>query len=455
MLYFEFKKVYKKKLFWIIILSSFLLSFITYIYSKFDSSPYISNESLSSGYYNYFDSLDLDSAENSHLSEKDKFEILRVKEKIRREFYKNRDINFEKIGDEKKALDFMKYYHNYILNLENLRTDYNIVLDSQTKSAWEWTLFEFDYMEKTNTPISQVSWASHSINPIRTLIFRSNLIFGIPNIIILIFLFSSIMSREKELESIIFLRTQPILKFKIILSKFLVVFLSSLIFLILTLVFLMAIFYFAGYNWHNGHLEIYRVFSKIKFSYITGGDLLLKIIFNYIFLLSFFSSIILFFSTLIKNSQKLMLILIFGSISFYIVSINFQVFKSPLNPFYLINIKDNLLGNIEYYVKNFESGWKYVNSNSTIYYFIFFIVSLVLIFISFKLQDTCHNNKYNINNIKKFTIIKFEIYKTIKNTSFLMSLMGLFSVFLILLFMLTISDKELDNIYKNGYLSYD
>ena len=417
MLYFEFKKVYKKKLFWIIILSSFLLSFITYIYSKFDSSPYISNESLSSGYYNYFDSLDLDSAENSHLSEKDKFEILRVKEKIRREFYKNRDINFEKIGDEKKALDFMKYYHNYILNLENLRTDYNIVLDSQTKSAWEWTLFEFDYMEKTNTPISQVSWASHSINPIRTLIFRSNLIFGIPNIIILIFLFSSIMSREKELESIIFLRTQPILKFKIILSKFLVVFLSSLIFLILTLVFLMAIFYFAGYNWHNGHLEIYRVFSKIKFSYITGGDLLLKIIFNYIFLLSFFSSIILFFSTLIKNSQKLMLILIFGSISFYIVSINFQVFKSPLNPFYLINIKDNLLGNIEYYVKNFESGWKYVNSNSTIYYFIFFIVSLVLIFISFKLQDTCHNNKYNINNIKKFTIIKFEIYKTIKNTS--------------------------------------
>ena len=192
---------------------------------------------------------------------------------------------------------------------------------------------------KTNTPVSTQLMSFISSNPIRSLIYNDNVTFGVSIVVFLTFIFSGIISDEKLSNTINLVQTQPISTFKIILSKWLSIMIYGITFVFLTIIFTVILFRLNGYNFHNGYLEIYRIFSDNNLDYIVAYLLLIKIILASIIMISFFAGIIILLSSIFKNKYFPAILISLGLIictiiygNFYF-KFDFYVYKKRLNVF--------------------------------------------------------------------------------------------------------------------------
>lgn len=93
-------------------------------------------------------------------------------------------------------------------------------LDDLTREVFEWETFEYDHavLNKHHALASPVS--HFSSNYIRRIILNSDVIFGLPILIIFVVIFSEYVAGEIEEKNIYLFRSQPTDKKKTILSKF-------------------------------------------------------------------------------------------------------------------------------------------------------------------------------------------------------------------------------------------
>lgn len=449
MIVLELKKVYKKKYVLLTVLFAFIMSIFTFYFSEqsLNSIDTVFINAPAKSYVSaYFYDIDFNSIDNSHLSSKNIEDIMYKRDEIQKKF--NMDIigllNEQDIV--KKVAGFSSLYYSYFDSLEQLRNSYHIKLDSENQYNWDWLLLESKYNVDNNTPHVGIESYFLSRNPMRMVIRGSEVIFGIFPILFLIFLFASSVSDEKIKGNLNLLRVQPISKFRIIFSKWLSMMMIAMIYLLFSLLFLYFICKIYGYQWFNGHLELYRIFNVTKIEYILGYELLFKIIVAFIIMVMFFSAVIIFISSIVKE-YKITIIILFLLISVLsIIMHSNNNLRTIFNPVYLMDIRNFLIG---YFVPNYQmdSGFIYNYSMSFYYYFWYLFLSFCLLPISALFLNFNFDNKSKkqIRHIK--SLYGFEVMKIINYNSFKITLIGIVFLMFILGFKLHIDDKNTDILF--------
>ncbi|MFM1574716.1 ABC transporter permease subunit [Helcococcus ovis] len=448
MISFEIKKIYKSKLFLILILLSILVSAYNLYITKVTNISIRNEKSLNGS---LFLGLNHKSEIIKNLNDDDKNKI--VKE------YSEYTINFEypwddsKINDEKYANDMTRaYYKNFLFN-DFLLKKYNISLNLEQKKIWDWEMFESNYMINTNTPVSTQLMSNISSNPIRTLIYNDNVTFGVSIVVFLTFIFSGIISDEKLSNTINLAKTQPISKFKIILSKWISIIIYGITFIFLTIIFTAIIFNLNGYNWHNGHLEIYRIFSDKNIDYTIAYILLIKIILSSIIMITFFAGLIILLSTIFKNKYLPAILISFGLIISTIITNKFDLLRNVYNPFYLLNFKNILNGFISIDVElNVINSFRVKPIGFNIY-LIYLSLSFILVLLSVYLLNR-NFLYYSFKCNKKIkSIFNFEYFKIIRDKTFLFMLSGVLAILIILFINVYIKDIKSESVLKSSDLT--
>lgn len=444
MLLFEIKKAFRKKTLYIIVLVSFLISIFNILLSQ-EIDITIENEYEQDAYGNIFLNLEYNSSIIKNLTKIDKENLLSEIIEHHSNFHYPWDESY--IDKEIYALNLTKSYIDEYLYQDGLVDKYDIKLDQNTEYIWEWGLFENEYFLKTNTASSRGTFADISKNPFRLIIFNDSINFGIVPIILLLFLFSGIISREKQMSNINLLKSQPISDYEIIYSKWICIVLNGIIFIIFTIIFTISLSLLVGMKWHNGHLEIYRIFSENNLDYTIAYKLLINIIFASIIMMMFFASIIILFSVIFNNRYIPALLLSFIIILFLIITNKYDYLRGIYNPFYLLNFKNIINGYISTNVDSSIYAYSYVKSYGIYPYFIYLIFSqfiLILSVILFRKISIFVNSKEKINNIN--SIYSLEFFKIVKDKSLIVAIFGILSLFLLFFIEVYIKDYEAKNV---------
>lgn len=179
---------------------------------------------------------------------------------------------------EKEATKLRDRVSKYVEDEYKVLKKYKLQLPDKYASDIEFANFELEKMLENNTTLTDLMYGRYSSNPMRVLLSLSNKLLGIFPMLILILAFTPIISSEKSNGTILLLETQPIDRFRMVISKQIVIVISSIIYFLSIVFFTIIIGFAFGQKWHNSHLEIYRIFSNIdNLKYLYAYQLLIKI----------------------------------------------------------------------------------------------------------------------------------------------------------------------------------
>lgn len=429
MINFELKKLYKQKKLWIITVISFGLVLYSFIISNGlgTNRDYTNLESKYLSYTTKFldysqSNLDINTEKNKDFL-KDQLLLRDTLKKIsdlisgnNTGWYKS---NYNRyIEDYKKIIDDQVYLRDkYKLNSREYDLTQNSEIDDNSIT---WFYKEFKYINENNVK-STTHGEELSKNFGKALIYNFSLIFGLPALILFIFIFSSCIAQEYEDKNNIFLYTQPIAKIKIILSKMLSNFIYVIFYFIISLIFMYLIYCIYGHYELNGFNEIYRVFNKNDiFMTNTFIELFPKLIFAFFCLSLLIITLTILIGLIFKNQIKTI-----GIITGLIFITNFLINQFPFlntvyNPIYLFDYLMVLKGNISFAIIGTQKNINYIYNNSIFVYFIpviyaGFILALSSIFINMEQAGKYFNTKKKFRNI---TPTKFECIKILENKNF-------------------------------------
>lgn len=198
-----------------------------------------------------------------------------------------------------------------------------------------------------------------------------------------------------------------------------------------------------GFEWHNGHLEIYRVFSGENLDYILAYELLIKIIVGYFLLMTFFSAIIIFVSSVSSNSKLATSILASVFLIGYMITKNFHSLESLYNPIHLLRIKESLIGS--YYKLGINKGLGI--------YFLYASLSIIFLWLAYIFLYETKKTKEKVKSKTISSIFKFEFDKLVSNKEFKLFNI-VFIIFALIIFLnFYLEDKNLEGRYESGYMA--
>lgn len=445
MFMFEIKKIIKRKYILILIIFSILVSFCAHLYNQQIKQPIFEEEYLSADEI-IFDSnpfinlINLNSKENKHLTDKEKFELETKSGSVSGNISKYFVINSNNklVFNHDRKSEYNRTYNYNILKYEELINKYNVKMTKENQQRWEWRLYSANYRLETNTyPMDYSGMGFEFPNIVRKLIFNQPILFGMPLLIVLIVLFSSIISKEKEEGTWDLLRTQPVNKSKIILSKYISMFIVVVLYSILTMIFTSIFSIISGIGFENGLFDLYKIFNGNFLSYYKGYQVLVLYLLAYLIFFLFIGSLILLISSKAKDTKSTIAISIIIFLGLYFITCEFGFLKSVFNPVYAINFSDIILGGIKSVFDQDTNSYINILVNAKgiqfyIYYlflsFVFFILTL------FNLNSKTLKIKEIKNKTYELSPLKFEKYKIIRSNDFklytIVTLLVLFMIFI-------------------------
>lgn len=131
---------------------------------------------------------------------------------------------------EKEATKLRDRVSKYVEDEYKVLKKYKLQLPDKYASDIEFANFELEKMLENNTTLTDLMYGRYSSNPMRVLLSLSNKLLGIFPMLILILAFTPIISSEKSNGTILLLETQPIDRFRMVISKQIVIVISSIIY---------------------------------------------------------------------------------------------------------------------------------------------------------------------------------------------------------------------------------
>lgn len=313
-----------------------------------------------------------------------------------------------------------------------------------------WAIFEMDYARSHGVDSTSSEGAARRNTAFRLLLFNSGQLFGFPLILLFVFLFAGIFSKEGEHGTMQFLETQPMERWRILMSKFGALCVSVFLYLLFVGVTFMLLCRAKGVSM-TGAGEIFRVFGKeSSFGYVEAGELLGMILVGFFSIGLFFSALIVAVDTRIENSGRSLGILLFLLGFVYVLTEYFNMLESPLNPVYTFDYLRMFLGRPILPGSPEETGSMNVATGLTPY--IVYGVSAIPLTVSALFSK--RKKKTEKRNIippwegKTVSPLFFEVKKIVQARGFLLFFLGeLFFVFLISLILFQRQGRE-KNLYE-------
>ena len=453
----EFQKIFKRKYHIIIVLLALILSLYSYLIMKNQGAVFIRNDSQMYDISFFVTNLIENYRNELNLSEEEEEALIKID--MRHFGYPS----LNEIRDNKDKMDpsdydtaFRRGIFDVFIDKEERIREVRKELPEEVEKAIGWKKLENDLQEMYKTPSIESLNYFDSNNPFRILIYGSKYIFGFIPVVILISLFLSMIVEEKNKENILLFKTMPVKTSSILLSKLLTMVSLAFLYSIAAIIFSLVFSLVGGYNWHNGHFEVYRIFTNGSgYKYLLGYQLLIKIVLYFLLMVCFFSSITIFLSGKLKDYIKGIIFIVGIMAILSILTNTFSSFKQIYNPLYALDIKNNVLGYIDYVVN--EDSWYpmsvVVNSNGEIVYYIYFSLSFIILYF---LKSIFFKEEREISTINKThdSLFSFEIGK-IKSSEGFSSVLIASTVIVILIFsLLLVEDKEYEKYEVENNFSY-
>lgn len=402
----EVKKLFKRKIFLMIVIFAAIISYYNIYtvssdlyaggYSEVEENPF---------FYYYFmlrdkiQELELDGhVEKAKLLE-EKYERLKDLAEDRRvarlEAKSNGDdLNLVKEASL-KAYDLLLYF-DYVVD------EFDIELTQSQIDGLEWYLKKFAYYIETDSYQLNVN---EQKNLGRFFRFGAENLLGILAIAFLAFLSLDSFPREYESGTIVTLYTQPYKKRTVIFSKYLSFILMSITYVLSTIFFTIIFCVLKGYSL-KGLNSISRVIAD-EMVYIKTWEYFILCIGSFLILNLLIYSFVLFVGSITKSSSKTMIIVMAVIIFGYIITSS-GYFDTLANPLYLLNYSDIILGKFEMpFTSINETIYKKNNSVGYIPYLYMLLPAVVFFIFSIVFQ--------NSTTVKKKKEKKSENYRRLKN----------------------------------------
>lgn len=352
MLAFELKKMWRRKsILWLVVFTVILVGFVNYRSARLAIDE--EYRSYGGGPANAVFFSNFSHVVNERYNQKKSTvsmnkDLSNLLEEISKESFLYNSIPSDFIGYSEQALELERLYMYNLEKGEELLKKYEVPLNDTVddQDTWEWAIFEMKYAKKHGVHTMSGGSRVPLSNAVRRIIFNSRFLFGLPIMLCLIFLFSGIMSEEREQNTYAFLCTQPISKRRILLSKMGAIWSVAIFYLLLVGVLLWGSFRWLGLPM-DGLREIYRVIDPADSThYVVAYQLLGKIILSYLLMVTFFSSIIFFVSVYSEDTMTTLACMAIFFVLLSVLTENFYVFQRPWNPIFSLDYLWTMNGKI-------------------------------------------------------------------------------------------------------------
>lgn len=391
---FEIKKLFKRKLFLIIIIAAVILSYnnVNKVSSIFYTNMYLETKESPAAVMDFLsmekiEQLKIDGEiEQAELLEERFNSFRNISEEIRilslkalEEEGLNKEINKEYIVKSNEKIEF--FYE--------MAKDFHIELTQSQKDSIEWNFM------KNNLLIENKSYEVNikdQYNLGRFFRFGIENLFGIVSLLLLAFLSLDSLPKEYENGTIITPYTQPFKKYKIIFAKLFSFMIISGIYILSAISFTIIFTKIKGYPL-TGLSSISR-FVADQMLYVKTWQYLLWAILSFSILSLLIYSFVLFIGSVTKNSIKTMAIVSTSIIVLYLVTKSGYL-ESIFNPFYLLNYSDILIGKFQYPFTGINLDFIYIQHNAKGYipYFYMLIPTALFLFLSIAFQNIIKRKK--------------------------------------------------------------
>lgn len=403
----EVKKLFKRKIFLMIVIFAAIISFYNIYtvssdfyaagYSEVEESPFT---------FSYFivkdkiQQLELEGyVERAKLLEEQYQELRNLLEdrrvaRLKAIESKVEDLNLIK-ETSLKSYDVLLYF-DYIVD------EFDIELTQSQRDGLEWYLKKFAHFIETDSYELDVD---EQKNLGRFFRFGAENLLGILAIAFLAFLSLDSFPREYESGTIVTLYTQPYKKHTVIFSKYLSFIVMSITYILSTIFFTIIFCILKGYSL-KGLNSISRVIAD-EIVYIKTWEYFILCIGVFLIINLLIYSFVLFVGSITKSSSKTMIIVMAVIIFRYIITSS-GYFDYLANPLYLLNYSDIMLGKFEMpFTALNETIYKKNNSVGYIPYLYMLLPTVVFFIFSIVFQ--------NSTTVKKKREKKKENYRRLKN----------------------------------------
>lgn len=354
MVYFEWKKMWKSGMIVILILFSAFRSYYTLSKDLMDPPnmryPQVSlmdhpNSSAAQDVYRYMTYQGLIDNPVSKGFENDwkkHWDLQAENEKRYKELKKlgNDAPREERLRYEKEELRIYEHYEAFLRK-------YDLKFSRESHEGLRWVLFELRHAAERQAYSVTSSAAKLTNNAFRLLLMSSSELFGSAFIVFLLFLCAGISSKEWENGTILFMRTQPMERWKILHAKFISVLGLCLLYMFATIFFFFLFAYGKGIPLFGGE-EIFRVFARDNlFSFVTVGDLFLMVILAFFSMAIFYSALLIFGDERLSSTSRTMAVFLLSFLAFQLLTREFSSLNRSWNPIFALDYVQVLIGKLE------------------------------------------------------------------------------------------------------------
>lgn len=221
---------------------------------------------------------------------------------------------------------------------------FSFKLSKEKHEDLRWALFEMETARSNGAESTSSREASRRNTALRLFLFNSKRLFGFPMILLFVFLFAGVFSKEGEHGTMQFLETQPTERWRILMSKYTAICVSILLYFLVVGVTFALTCRMKGVPM-TGWGEAFRVFGKeSSFGYVVAGELFWMILVGVFSIGLFFSALIVAVDTRIENSGRSLGLLLFLIGLVYVLTEYFNLLESSLNPVYTFDYLRMFIG---------------------------------------------------------------------------------------------------------------
>lgn len=339
--------------------------------------------------------------------------------------------NFQQYEEE--ALAFIRAYDAFLKK-------HHLIFSKESHEGLRWALFEAERADMFGSYSTSSEIAGYTNTSLRLLLFNSRRLFGFPFFAFFLFLFAGIFSKEREQGSMEFIETQPTERWKVLGAKLGALWFSTLLYFVAVFVIWHLLCRWKGVPF-GGTREIFRVFGRGNaFSYVLGGDLLRTILMAYLSMVLFFSALLLFVNTRTESTLGTLSIFVAVFALGYAVTEHVERLQSHWNPIYLSDFFQGLTGRMIFRSSSFgEVAYQIHHAAGIQPYAVYALLSVPLMLRSLKPKPRTEEDsseKGGKEKIASVSLLAFEWKKIvgIRPFKFLVS-SALFFVFLLFVFL--------------------
>lgn len=222
-----------------------------------------------------------------------------------------------------------------------------LVLSDATESNIEWILSSYEMSQATGDHVIKDNGLHYNANLVQRFLFQSRYVFGLPFILAFLLLFMGNYSGEKEQGTLEFLHMQPSNPRRIVFAKLLAMMISGFLYFILVMFFMGVVALAIGLPL-DGFTEVYRVFSSDQtVVMLTGAQLLIRVFIAFMLTILFYSTLLLMISTRTgKISLTMAILFVFLGLN-YVLLEAIPSLKNAYHPLYQLDYLQILIGKIE------------------------------------------------------------------------------------------------------------